>query len=113
MTILIFSLSFSFLIFIIKDTDAIIEYYNLFKLKGLKWFDDYNKRNQHGYIESLNSYITREKGNLFLVKLVTCPYCISTWLGIFTIPWTHFSFLVVSYLTLLLYFFLVQIKKQL
>jgi hypothetical protein len=113
MTILIFSISFAFLIFVFKDTDAIIEYYNLFNIKGLQWLDDYNKRNEHGYIESLNSYIAREKDHLFLVRLITCPICISTWLGIFTIPWTAFSFLVVSYLTLIFYFVLVQIKKQL
>jgi len=113
MTTLLFSLSLAFLIFVIKDTDAIIEYYNLFRLKGLQWLDDYNQRNKHGYIESLNIYLSREKGDYFIIKILTCPYCLSTWLGIFTIPWTNFSFLVVSYLTVLFYFILVQIQKRL
>lgn len=110
MNIIYFSLSFALLIFVWKNTNVFIDYYNWFNLKGLKWVNDYNKKNDSGFIETFFDYLSREKHEYFFVKLITCPICLSVWSGIFCLPFVGLKFLSIGFLVLFFYYLLEQIK---
>lgn len=110
--IFITGLSFAIIIFVWKNSNFLVDYYNWFELKGLKWLDDYNKRNENGFIENFFDYIAREKSDYYGIKLLTCPICLSVWCGILCIPFVWWKFLAVSYLVLFFYYILEKITKK-
>lgn len=105
LTIITLSISFGVTIFLFLNTNFVIEYYNLFKLNGIKILDEYNKKNKNGYICSFPDFLINEYDNFF-INLITCPVCLSIWLSIMSIIFVGKFFLLVSFLTLISYFLL-------
>lgn len=85
MTLLFFTLLLSLILFFSFETDVIYEYGNLLKLK-LPKINEYKSIIKNG---GQSQYLTFLRGiykDKFLVKLITCPICISVPLSvIFTI----------------------------
>lgn len=95
---------FGYFIFIWLKTDAFAEYINLFKLNNFPKIDEYNQLHNNGfdgnYIDFLNQYYR----NLFIVRLLVCPVCISFWIGIISIVFTlNFYSFITAPLSLLFY----------
>jgi len=111
MNVIIFSLSFSYVIFLWLETNTLIEYYALFKMKGLSWVDSYICKNSVGFIENFVPHLVRNYSEYFLVRLVTCSVCLSTWGGIFSIYFVGWKFLVVGFLSLVGYYILKILKN--
>ena len=103
--ILSISISQCIAIFIFLNTNFIIEYYNLFKIKGLYWLDEYNKYNQDGYTCSFSEFLIRQY-DTFFTRLLTCAICLSVWGGLLSIPLIGLNFLIVTFFTLIFYFLL-------
>lgn len=99
--ILFFSISGSFILFCWLNTNFFIEYYKLFKFKGLKAADEYIEENKAGFIEIFPDFLKRKDN--FLCNLLTCPICLSVWCSIASIFFTNFSLLIVGYFTFLFY----------
>lgn len=101
---------FSFLIYIWSDTEAFIEYCSLMNV-DLLYSEEYLKRKKD--IPSLDylSFLQFEKSS-FLIRLVTCPVCLSFWLNAFSLIgfWatniSPYSFFVNAYCTVLFYYIL-------
>jgi hypothetical protein len=102
--ILFFSLSNSFIIFCWLNTNFFIEYYKLFKIKGLRLADEYIKRNESGFIEIFPDFL-KNKDN-FLCNLFSCPICLTVWLSIASTFWIFPSTFVVAFFTFIFYFVL-------
>lgn len=105
MTVIYLALSYSIIIYTFLNTNVLIEYYQLFKLNG--WnslIDKYIQNNKDGYIENFPEFLA--KRDKFFTNLITCPICLSIWVGIISFILVGFKFLCVSYLTLLFYYIL-------
>lgn len=111
MLLIYFSLSFAIIIYAIKNTNFIVEYYNLFKLKGVKWLDEYNRKNENGFIYNLYDHLIYHKSDYMLVRMITCPVCLSIWMSIICVFFVGWRFLSLSYLTLFFYYILEKLKK--
>lgn len=105
MNILLLSTFFGVSIFLWLKTNTIIEYYNLFKIKGFKILDDYNNFNSGGYICSFIEYLLNhyKNRNSFFISLITCYKCLSVWCGVFTLPIVGINFIFIIFLTIIIY----------
>jgi hypothetical protein len=55
----------------------------LFKLTGFFHVSDYYKLQAEGYGGSYVDFLAEYYHDLFFVRLVICPVCLSFWLGVF------------------------------
>lgn len=104
------SFGFAFLVYIWCDTEAFVEYCSLL---GLNLFHSEEFLERKKKMPSLDyiSFLQFEKSS-FMVRLVTCPICLSAWLNILSFVGfsitnvTLSSFLINSYFTVLFYLIL-------
>lgn len=83
----------SFFLIVWFDTDAVYEYLSLFRLNNIcSLFRNFCKIKDQESSLNLNEYLLQYYYNSFVVRLITCEVCLSTWLGyifsfIFTSIW--------------------------
>lgn len=101
-----------FILIIWFKTDAFIEYSKLFGIQ--KWFfiDDFEKKRTEDFELTYQLYL-RQHRNCFLIRLITCPICLTTWLTLPTMfndtPISSFSLNVI--LTLALYYLFSKLMR--
>jgi hypothetical protein len=110
LTILFFSVSIAYILFVWNHTNAFIEYYNLLKLKFLQSANKYTQQNSAGFIELYPEYLRKSEN--FFAKLFSCPICFGFWLSLFSVFFTGIFFILVAYLSLLLYFILTRLSTH-
>jgi hypothetical protein len=62
------------------ETDAFNEYCKLFKLTNFFYLDEFNATLKEGSTLSYPDFL-REFYNSFFTRLISCPICLSVWLG--------------------------------
>lgn len=62
-------------------TDAYIEYCRIFKLNFISCYKDYDLKKYNDVSIEYHAYL-RQYHNCFFVRLITCPICLTTWMGI-------------------------------
>jgi hypothetical protein len=60
-------------------TDAFVEYVKLFKLSRRFSVDDFEEKYSSDFELTYHDYLRKYK-NSFLIRLVTCPICLTVWL---------------------------------
>jgi len=72
----------SIFLFLLFETDFIIQYFKLFKItEYIPYYNEYNNIILNdGYIHYF-SYLHNRSDNFF-IKLITCPICIGFWIAI-------------------------------
>ena len=110
--ILLVSISIAFVVYSCLNTYWIEEYLELFqvhKWSNLFYYRDYKSSDQVDFIQ----YITWYHNNFF-TRLLLCPICLSFWLSLFLsiIFDKAFHCLVISFLSILLYFILVRLSNK-
>lgn len=70
-------------------TEAWVEYTQLFKLNFLSNYKEYNKQKHEDFTLTYIKFLLKNYRHKFMIRLITCPLCLSLWLsiiaGIFTI----------------------------
>lgn len=95
----------SFALLVWLNTNALAEYMSLFKLSFAFKFSEYEKLKSEGYPGSYLEFLTEYYKDYFIVRLVSCPICLSTWIGIIYSCFTNFyPGLAVAPLTLFFYY---------
>ena len=106
---LLVSLAIAFILIIWFETNAIVEYARLFGVS----LEGYKKSEEMGL--SFVDWLSIKYDN-FLVRLISCPVCLSTWLSIG--GWYFFcknvySFFIIFYMSLMAYFlFKITMKRS-
>ena len=77
------------LLLIFFRTEAWLEYSRLFHLDCISYYKDFNSKFKDDMSLKYLTYLRRNH-NCFFVRLITCPICLTAWLGLFisllTIP---------------------------
>lgn len=60
-------------------TDAVLEYARWAKISGT--YEDFDKKKESDITLTLHTYL-RKYHSCFFIRLITCPVCVSVWLGI-------------------------------
>jgi hypothetical protein len=103
-TIITIAFVAAYFILIWFRTDAVAEYFNLLKIPVLFRLKEYNKLNLEGYGGNYSSFLHEYYKDMFLVRLVSCPVCLSFWCGAFSALWFgSFLHFIVGPLTLFFY----------
>jgi hypothetical protein len=95
------------------NTDAFTQYLKLLGVKSL--FEQYDQDlkyfNYAEYLKDNSQKIAQNNLQLFLLKLITCPICISFWLSLFcSICFLTVIYLPLIYLTVLIgYYYFIKI----
>ncbi len=109
------SMTLAILLLIWFNTEAFIEYAQVFKITDCFKIDEFIKVRQETQDPSL-TYLTfiAEHYDCFLVRLITCPICLSIWLGfILSIFLASFKLcLAISFLGLSLYYALIRLMRH-
>ena len=84
-----FLLSYCMLIWL--HSNAFAEYLKLFKVDVFFKMDEYNKLHSEGYGDNYVTFLKEYYGDYFFVRLVSCPICLSFWLGLVTMPFFGIS----------------------
>lgn len=104
MKIIIVAFLFSYVLLVWFRTNAFVEYMNLMKFSIFLKIDEYNKLHKEGYDDLYVDFLHLYYRDFFIVRLVTCPVCVSFWIGvIFWLCTLDFNYLLISPLTLLFY----------
>jgi hypothetical protein len=77
------ALMLGYLMLLWLKTDAFAEYMNLFRLNKWLHIDEYNQLHQEGYSGNYPDFLFEYYRDKFIVRLVTCPLCLSFWTGLF------------------------------
>lgn len=62
-------------------TDGVLEYCRVFKLDAISFYKDFDVKYKEDVSLTYLHYL-RMYHNCFFVRLITCPICLSTWIGI-------------------------------
>jgi len=91
-------------------TNAIAEYLTLFRLDTLLFVDQFNKLKKDGFDGTFVDFLHEYYYDYFLVRLITCPICISVWLG--ALGWVAYPIGGIGMLVgpLALLFYLIYVK---
>lgn len=87
MILLFVSCYIAFALLIWFKTEAWLDYTKLLRLEFLSEYDDYNAKKRDDPLLTYMIYLRRYH-NCFLVRLITCPVCVSVWLGVIAGLWT-------------------------
>jgi hypothetical protein len=78
------ALLYGFLLLVWFRTNALVEYMNLLNLNKFSKIKEYNELHANGYEGNFLDFLYEYYKDMFLVRLVACPICVSFWLGVFT-----------------------------
>jgi hypothetical protein len=79
------SILLSYALLVWRRTDAFAEYCNLFKIKNTFCLKEYHEIKQNGYDGNYADFLQEYYSDKFIVRLATCPICLSFWLGLFCV----------------------------
>ena len=79
---IVVSVALSYLLVIWFRTDAFAEYMTLLKLDNLFQISKYNELQSNGYDGNYTDFLFEYFKSFFIVRLLTCPVCVSFWLGV-------------------------------
>lgn len=103
-TILFCSSCIALLLLIVFRTEAFIEYCRLFHLNGISFYKDFDAKRKDDASLTYIKYL-RQYHNNFFIRLITCPICLSVWVGIIlSILFIHFYMLPINVIFGLLLF---------
>jgi hypothetical protein len=80
--VIVLSVVASYFLLVWLDTDAVFEYLNLFKLVLGNKLAEYKQLKQAEYPGNYAAFLKEYYHDKFLVRLTTCPVCMSFWLGL-------------------------------
>ena len=83
-TIIVIAFVAAYFILVWFRTDALAEYANLLKIPVLYRLKEYNKLSLEGYGGNYSSFLHEYYKDMFIVRLVSCPVCLSFWCGVFS-----------------------------
>jgi hypothetical protein len=66
-------------------TNAFVEYMNLLKLGRFLKVSEYNEIHSNGYGGNYVDFLVEYYNDYFLVRLSSCPVCVSFWLGLIVV----------------------------
>jgi hypothetical protein len=79
------ALFFSYLMVVWLKTNAFVEYMTLFKQDSFFHVAEYNTLHKEGYAGIYTDFLFEYYNDSFIVRLVSCPVCLSFWLGLFSV----------------------------
>lgn len=86
-------------------TDAFLEYARIFGLSKLFKIDKYDEEYKKDFTLDYLTFLSKEYGDNFIIKLISCPICLAVWGGIFSgIYFGHLYLCPVIILSLVVYF---------
>jgi hypothetical protein len=81
-TIIVISILLGYCMLVWFKTNAFVEYMNLFNAsRFFHLLTEYNNVHKDGYDGNLSEFLREYYHDKFLVRLTTCPICLSFWLG--------------------------------
>lgn len=63
-------------------TNAFAEYMTLLRLDSFYHVDEFNKLHKEGYDGTYVNFLFEYYNDSFIVRLISCPICLSFWLGL-------------------------------
>ena len=81
----IVSVLLGYFLLIWRRTDAFAEYCELFKIRNTFCLNEYREVKQNGYDGNYADFLREYYSDKFIVRLATCPICLSFWLGLFCV----------------------------
>jgi hypothetical protein len=100
------ALSFAFALVVWLKTNAFAEYMRLLGIKKFFRMEEYLRLHDEGYGGSYIDFLIEYYNDSFLVRLFSCPVCLSFWMGVISSSWLGWSSgLVVP--PLILFFYLI------
>lgn len=99
--IIAFALSFALLVWL--KTDAFVEYMSIFGLSQFFHIDEYKGIKDNGYDGNYVDFLVEYYKDKFFVRLLSCPICLSFWLGVSGLFLMGPASIVIPPLTLLFY----------
>jgi hypothetical protein len=81
MIILNITLLISLILIVFFKTEAWVEYCKLLQLDGISQYKDYELKKSNDLSLDYIQYL-RQYHDCFLIRLITCPICLSIWLSI-------------------------------
>ena len=88
-----YSCSICLVLFIWFKTDAFVEYCSLFRFKKLFYIKDFEEKRRIGEDLLYYDYLVIYRDS-FLSRLISCPTCMSVWLGILSY-FLHYNFMLI------------------
>ena len=82
------ALLFSYLLLVWLKTNAFVEYMQLFRLSRFLKVSEYLQIQENGYGGVFADFLQEYYHDYFIVRLLSCPICVSFWLGILTSLYT-------------------------
>ena len=76
------ALLFSYFMLIWLRTNAFAEYMKLLKVDKILKLDEYNELHSNGYGGTYLDFLIEYYNDYFIVRLISCPVCLSFWLGL-------------------------------
>lgn len=73
--------SLALLLYVWLDTEAIIEWASVFRLKFMKYKEFFETRKSNFKQLSYVDFLLLKHNNFF-TRLITCPYCLGVWLNV-------------------------------
>ena len=73
--------SIALILLFVFRTDCWLEYCQLLKLDKISHYIDFNLKKSNDISLTYLEYL-RQYHNCFFIRLITCPICLATWLGI-------------------------------
>jgi hypothetical protein len=80
--VIVLSAVASYFLLVWLNTDAFFEYLNLIKFTLGRKFKEYTQLKQSEYPGNYAAFLREYYHDKFIVRLLTCPVCVSFWLGV-------------------------------
>ena len=99
MILLSLTLFLSIILFILFETDALVQYIKFFKLeKAAPSFEEYNQIIESGGYVKYLEYL-RKIDDRFLIQLGSCFICLSVWISLFftLVSWNILNYPVINF----------------
>jgi len=84
-------------------TNAVVEYGSIISKKIL-WIDEYEEYIKNNCMGTYQTFLS-EKKNSFIIRLITCVYCLCFWLSLFSCLKIGFDNFALIYLLSLTFYF--------
>ena len=102
LNVIFVALVMAYFLIVWLNTNAFVEYLTIFRLERFFYVEQYNELQRQGYEGNYINFL-REYYDSFFVRLLSCPICLSFWIGLFLTSCSGPFGLVASPLTLFFY----------
>jgi hypothetical protein len=103
MNTVVTALILGFFLLVWLRTNAFVEYMRLFKLEKWLHVNEYTELERNGYEGNYVDFLVEYYKDKFFVRLLSCPICVSFWLGFINAVMFGPLHIVVAPLTLFVY----------